>query len=146
MDKTANRSFELHLTIPFHDLDPLHIVWHGNYLKYFDMARFGLFNDAGIDLYTYYQQTHYLFPITKTNTKHIIPLGYGDQIVCRARVLEAQIKIVMDFEIRRLKDDEICTRGRSEQVAVISPGMEMMLEIPKDIRAALGFDDEAGSE
>ena len=41
------RSHEIRLSVPFHDLDPMDVVWHGNYLKYFDMARFALFREAG---------------------------------------------------------------------------------------------------
>ncbi len=33
----------------FHDLDPLNLVRDGNYLKYYDPARFSLFEKAGID-------------------------------------------------------------------------------------------------
>ncbi len=134
-----NRSFEVELTVPFHDLDPLHIVWHGNYLKYFDIARFELFKNAGIDLYAYYRRTGYLFPVIKTATKHIIPLKYGDRFRCRATVLEAGIKIVIDFVIRRVEDGQICARGRGEQVALKPPDLEMEFEIPEDIRSALGF-------
>mgnify|MGYP001821381277 FL=1 len=137
MNTSNNTTYEVQLTIPFHDLDPLHIVWHGNYLKYFDIARFGLFNNAGIDLDQYYRKTGYLFPVTKTSTKHIIPLRYGDVFICKASVVEARIKIVLDFEIRRTSSSEICTRGRGEQVAVKSPKMEMELEIPEDVRRAL---------
>jgi acyl-CoA thioester hydrolase len=131
--------YEIALQIPFHDLDPMHIVWHGNYLKYFDQARFALFRNVGIDLYEYYQKTGTLFPITKTSTKHIIPLVYGDQVGCRATVVDAGVKIVIDFAIRRMPSGEICTKGRSEQVAVKAPEMIMMFEIPADIRQALGF-------
>jgi acyl-CoA thioester hydrolase len=132
-------AYEIDLQIPFHDLDPMHIVWHGNYLKYFDQARFALFRNSGFDLYEYYQKTGTLFPITRTSTKHIIPLVYGDRIACRATVAEAGVKIAIDFVIRRLESGEICTKGRSEQVAVKAPEMIMMFEIPADIRQALGF-------
>jgi acyl-CoA thioester hydrolase len=138
-EKSKNQSFEVQLTVPFHDLDPLHIVWHGNYLKYFDIARFELFKNAGIDLYAYYQKTGYLFPVIKTSTKHIIPLKYGDVFHCRATVLEASIKIVTDFVIRRADTGDICARGRGEQVALKPPELEMEFEIPMDIRSALGF-------
>ena len=138
MNTNNSTTHEVQLTIPFHDLDPLHIVWHGNYLKYFDIARFGLFNSAGIDLDEYYRKTGYLFPVTKTSTKHIIPLRYGDVFICKATVVEARIKIVLDFEIRRTSSGEICARGRGEQVAVKSPEMELELEIPEDVRRALG--------
>jgi len=142
MDNKKQISHEVKLSVPFHDLDPMHIVWHGNYLKYFDIARFELFSSAGIDLYEFYKKTNYLFPLTKTSTKHIIPLKYNDAFTCKATVIEAQIKIVIDFEIRRpgpSGSDEVCTKGRGEQVAVKYPEMEIMFEIPGEIRKALEY-------
>ena len=129
--------YEITLRVPFHDLDPLQIVWHGNYLKYFDMARFGLFDQAGVDLYRYFQTHHVIFPVTRCTAKHIIPLRFGEEFVCRATVLEAVYKIVLGFEIRRPGDGQVCTRGRSEQLAVKWPEMEMQFEIPADVTRAL---------
>ena len=139
MDSNKHKSYELKLTVPFYDLDPMQMVWHGNYLKYFDIARSELFNSLGIDLLSYFKKTNYLFPITKTSTKHIDSLRYRDKFKCKATVVEAEYKIVVDFQIRRIKNNQICAKGRSEQVAVKYPEMEIMLEIPDDIRRALGF-------
>ncbi len=132
------REYEFTTVIPFHDLDPMHVVWHGNYLKYFDQARFGIFLAGGIDLYRYSLDTNCFFPVTKTSTKHIFPLRHGDRIICRAVAVEAWIKIVLDFDIRRVEDDVVCAKGRGEQIAVQHPDMETLYEIPQDIRQALG--------
>jgi len=137
-DSNNHKSCEVRLTVPFHDLDPMNMVWHGNYLKYFDVTRFALFDKCGIDLYSYSKKTGYLFPVIKTSTKHIIPLRNRDKFICTATVLEARIKIIIDFEIRYEGKREICAKGRSEQVAVKFPEMEMMFEIPDEIRTALG--------
>jgi acyl-CoA thioester hydrolase len=139
MDDAKNKSCEIKLSVPFHDLDPLHMVWHGNYLKYFDMARSELFTGSGVDLFEYFKKTNYLFPITKTATKHIFSLRYRDEFTCKATCVEAQYKIVIDFKIRLTQTNKLCAKGRSEQVAVKYPEMEMMFEIPPDIRRALGF-------
>ena len=130
-------SYEIRLKVPFHDLDPMQVVWHGNYMKYFDLARFGLFEAAGIDLYRHMTEESYVFPITRTEVKYIAPLRPNDEFVCRATVTEAVYKIVMRFEIRRLPSGEICARARSEQVAVRLPDMAMAFEIPASIRQAL---------
>ena len=133
------KTCEVAIKVPFHDLDPMNIVWHGNLMKYFDVARFALLDQCGIDLQAYFEKTGCLFPIIKTATKHIIALRNRDELKCRVTVLEARVKIVMDFEIRRKGKKEICARGRSEQVAVLYPQMEMMYEIPEEIRKLLGF-------
>ena len=131
--------YEFKRRVPFHDLDPLQIVWHGNYLKYFDIARFGLFKQAGLDLYQYFLTRQLIFPVTRSSAKHIVPLRYDDEFVCRATVTEAVYKIAMSFEIRLAGNGQICTRGKSEQVAVKMPEMEMQFEVPGDVTAALGF-------
>lgn len=131
--------FEVRLRVPFHDLDPMRIVWHGNYFKYFDMARFGLFKAAGIDLYAYMMEKQYAFPITKTSVKHIIPLRPDEEFICTATVTEARYKIAMEFEIRNPENGQLYTRCKSEQLAVKMPEMELEFEIPDQIRTALGF-------
>ncbi len=133
------KSCQVAITVPFHDLDPMNIVWHGNLMKYFDVARFALLDQCGIDLQAYFEKTRYLFPIIKTSTKHIVALKNRDELICNVTVLEAKIKIVMDFEIRRKGRQQVCARGRSEQVAVVYPKMELLFEIPEDIRKPLGF-------
>ena len=130
---------ETHFSVPFYDLDPMRMVWHGNYLKYFDTTRAELFYAAGFDPLEYFKKTGYLFPITKTSTKHIVSLRYRDEFKCKATVTEAQYKIVVNFEIRLTGDNQLCARGKSEQVAVKYPDMEIQFEIPDDIRKALGF-------
>lgn len=30
---------EIKIKVPFYDLDPMNIVWHGNYVKYMEEAR-----------------------------------------------------------------------------------------------------------
>jgi acyl-CoA thioester hydrolase len=133
-------SHSVRMQVPFHDLDPLQMVWHGNYLKYFDMARFSLFNTAGIDFITYHRKKNYLFPIIRTDIRYITPLSAFDQFVCTATVVEAKHKIVINFIIRCEKDGKLCTKGSSEQVALTLPDYDLQFEIPKDIRSALGFD------
>ncbi len=133
------KSHEARFSVPFHDLDPMQVVWHGNYLKYFDVTRAGLFDSIGVDLYAFYEKTKYIFPIIKTSTKHIFPLRHRDEFTCKASLRDASSKIIIDFEIRLLADNRLCARGRSEQAAVKYPEMEILFRIPDEIRKVLGF-------
>jgi acyl-CoA thioester hydrolase len=136
---SEKKSFELRKMVPFYDLDPMQIVWHGNYLNYFEDARRELLEHLGVDLYKYFEKTKTIFPIIRTSTKHIYPLRYRDEFICKATLVDARFKLVVDFEIRLAADDKICARGRTEQVAVLTPTMEILLRIPDEIRIALGF-------
>jgi len=137
MTQNCDRSFDLEMTVPFYDVDSLQVVWHGHYLKYMDDARSALFDSLGADLPGYYEKTGYIFPVTKTSVKHIHPLRYKDRVICRAKLVEARFKIVVDFEIRLREGAKVCARGRTEQVAVKTPEMEMQLKVPDEIRDIL---------
>jgi acyl-CoA thioester hydrolase len=50
---------------------------------------------------------------------------------------EARVKIVLDFEIKRVPNGPICAKGQSEQVALLVPEMEMAFRIPEEIQKAL---------
>lgn len=139
MGKDSRKSCEVLFTVPFHDLDPMQMVWHGNYLKYFEIARSALFLRSGVDLFQYFKEKNCLFPIVKTATKHVASLEYQDEFKCIATIVEVQYKIVVEFQIRLLRDNRLCAKGRTEQVAVQYPEKEILFEIPQDIREALGF-------
>jgi acyl-CoA thioester hydrolase len=137
-DKQDKKSVEIRRSVPFYDLDPMQIVWHGNYFNYFEDARWSLLDRFGIDLYAYYEKTKIIFPIVRTATKHIFPLRHRDEFICKATLADSRFKIVVDFEIRLAEDGKICARGKTEQVAVQTPEMEILLRIPDEIRTALG--------
>ena len=98
----------------------MQVVWHGNYLKYFDLARDRLFCDAGLDLYQVALESGVVFPITRTQTKHVRPLRFRDEVECTATLVEAECRLVLDFEIRLAGGGELCAKGRTEQAAVRS--------------------------
>jgi acyl-CoA thioester hydrolase len=133
----GKKSFEVRISVPFFDLDPMQIVWHGNYLNYFEIARAALFEHHGVDLYSYYEREKIIFPIIRTATKHIFPLKHRDEIIVKATLVDAHSKLVVDFEIRRVDNGSVCARGRTEQVAVKTPEMETLFSLPEDIRRLL---------
>ena len=124
------------LKVPYYDVDLMQIVWHGNYLKYFEMARQALFREYGVGLRHYTENTKYVFPVVRSTIKHISPLRFDDEFTCTAVLKEARVRIVMDFEIKLISDGKLCAKGWTEQVAVILPEMEMAFQIPEEIQKA----------
>jgi acyl-CoA thioester hydrolase len=118
-------------------VDAMQIVWHANYLKYFDLARDRLYCDAGLDLYQLACESGMIFPITRTQTKHIRPLRFRDEALCTATLIESEIRLVLDFEIRLAKDGQLCAKGRTEQAAVRFADNALELRIPELVRRAL---------
>jgi acyl-CoA thioester hydrolase len=129
------------LKVPYYDVDLMQIVWHGNYLKYFEVARQALFKKCGVDMQHYTEDTRYVFPVVRSMIKHIWPLRFDDEFTCKAILREARVKIVLDFEIKLVSNGKLCVKGWTEQVAVLLPEMEMSFQIPEEIQKALFGDD-----
>ena len=134
---TSTRQSTVQLRVPFCDVDSMQVVWHGNYYKYFDAAREKLFDEAGLDLYKTQATTGIVFPVTRCQAKYIRPLRYRDCFNCLARIVEAEFRIIVDFEIRLDGEEAVCTRGRSEQVAVSLPEGTLHIRVPAEIQQAL---------
>jgi acyl-CoA thioester hydrolase len=130
------------LKVPYYDVDLMQIVWHGNYLKYFEVARQALFKKYGVDMRRYTEDTRYVFPVVRSMIKHIWPLRFDDEFICTAVLKEVRVKIVLDFEIKLIPDGKLCATGRTEQVAVLLPEMEMVFQIPEEIQKALSDDEQ----
>ncbi|MBN1381790.1 MAG: acyl-CoA thioesterase [Deltaproteobacteria bacterium] len=140
-----NGSASVQIRVPFYDVDLLQIVWHGNYLKYFDLARQALFMKYGLDV-LYRQDKQYVFPVVRTSVKYLYPLKFNDEFTCTARIKTAKVKLVIDFEIRLLDDGRLCATGRCEHAAVRMPEMEMEFRIPEEVESALYSVKEADNE
>ena len=61
---------EMKLTVQFYDLDPMNVVWHGNYLKYLESARCDLLKKIGYD-YDNMRADGVVYPIAKMDLKYI---------------------------------------------------------------------------
>ena len=118
----------------------MQVVWHGNYFKYFDAARDRLLCDAGIDLYRSMDNWGVVFPVTRTQTKHIRPLRVRDEVECTAVLVEFECRLVVDFEVRNATTRELCTKARIEQAAVRLPEGVLELRLPEAMRRALASD------
>jgi acyl-CoA thioester hydrolase len=123
--------------VPFYDVDMMRVVWNGHYWKYFEEARQALFTQQGITSFDETEEKGWVFPVIRSEAKFIHPLKLDDEFTCTATLVEARVKIVVDFEIRRVADEKICVRGRSEQAAVKVPEMEMAFMIPEEVQNAL---------
>ena len=137
-----NVSSSVKLKVPFYDVDLMQIVWNGNYLKYFEVARQALFRECGVDLHRFMEEKRYAFPVIRSTIKHISPLRLDDEFICKATLREARVKIVIDFEIRLIGNGHLCARGRSEQAALLVPEMELSFRIPEEIQRALYCEKE----
>ncbi|MBP3417482.1 MAG: acyl-CoA thioesterase [Spirochaetaceae bacterium] len=110
-------SAAIEFSVEFYDVDSMHIVWHGNYIKYFEKARCALLEKIG---YGYPQMTEsgYAFPVTEIQSKYIKPLFFQQRIRVTASLEEYESILRISYVIQDLKTGEVTTKGKSSQVAI----------------------------
>ena len=116
--------------VRFSEVDSMRIVWHGNYLKYFEDGResFGLkFNLGYLDVYKH----KVMIPIVKIHCDYKRPLEYGDEAIVETRFVPSEAaKIVFEYTIYRKRDNEVAATGTSTQV-FLTPQGELLLTAPE---------------
>ncbi len=102
------------LKVRFYECDPLQIVWHGNYLKYFEEAREDFGRNHGIS-YNHAKDHGISTPIVKFQCDHMLPLKYWDSLEVETTFINSEAAKII-FEYRILKNGEIISTGRAVQV------------------------------
>jgi acyl-CoA thioester hydrolase len=127
------------MTIPFHDLDPVNIVWHGNYAKYFEHARCELLEQFNYN-YDEMRKSGYIWPIIDLHVRYIKPLHFKQRIKVQATLKEWEYRLKIDYLISDVETGVRLAKGSSIQVAVDSHTKEMCLLSPRIVFERLGLE------
>lgn len=133
----AAHECEVHIEVPFHDLDPLGIVWHGNYARYFEVARCALLEGLGYN-YDHMMASGYSWPVIDFGMRYVKPARFKQRLAVRARVVEWEYRLKIEYLIRDAESGARLTKGHSVQVAVELKTGEMQLNSPAVLLQKLG--------
>ena len=138
IDPTVPLVAEIELSPAFHDLDPMDVVWHGNTLKYLELARCALLQSFDYD-YPQMRESGYVWPIVDLRCKYVRSARYGQRLRVRAELTEWEMRMRIDYVIRDADTDEVVTRAHTLQVAVEIASGEMSYATPEVFRRRLGL-------
>ena len=126
----SDLAHEVELTPAFHDFDPMDVVWHGNYVKYLEIARCALLQRFDYD-YPQMRESGYAWPIVDLRCKYVRPARYGRPLRVRAEIVEWEFRLRIEYQIRDAQDDVVLTRAHSVQVAVDLANGQMCYASPQ---------------
>jgi acyl-CoA thioester hydrolase len=129
---------EIELTPAFHDLDPMAVVWHGHYLKYFELARCALLQRFDYD-YLDMRDSGYVWPIVDMRTKYVRSARLGQKLKIRAEIVEWEFRLKIEYVVSDALTGQILTKAHSIQVAVEVSTGEMQYVSPPVLMKRLGL-------
>lgn len=118
----------------FFDTDPMGIMWHGNYVKYLEMARCKLLDEIGYN-YIKMQDNGFTLPIVKMDLKYINPIYFNEYFIVEISVIECDITLKFKYTLLS-KDGLTIAKANTTQVAV-TLNKETLYSIPDDLKFAL---------
>lgn len=136
--KRADFSCEIDLVVPFHDLDPVGIVWHGNYAKYFELARCALLERFHYG-YNEMRDSGFIWPVIDLQVRYIKPLIFKQAFKVCATLTEWEYRLKIDYLLTDASTGQRVTKGFTVQVAVEASTHEMCLVSPPILLQRLGI-------
>lgn len=120
---------EVEAVAQFYDLDPMQVVWHGNYPRFLEEARCALLDRIGYN-YPQMEQSGYVWPIVDLRLKYVRPIRFAQKIRITATLVEYENRLRIDYRIRDAASGETLTKATTIQLAVDMASGEMCLETP----------------
>ena len=107
---------ETTIKVPFYDNDPMGGVWHGNYVKYLEIARCDTLAKIGYD-YMDMKNDGVMYPIAKLDMKYIKPSTFAQNLRMVTVIEELEPSLIIKYEIFDEKGEKIF-KGKSMQICV----------------------------
>ncbi|MDR1886684.1 MAG: acyl-CoA thioesterase [Prevotellaceae bacterium] len=102
--------------IRFSETDSMGVVWHGNYIRFFEDAREAFGIKYGIPYLDVYHNGYYT-PIVSVNCEYKSPLKYGDEALVEIRYFDTPAaKIVFKYNIYNPVTGSLAATGETVQV------------------------------
>lgn len=130
-------SISVPFKVEFFDVDSMGVVWHGNYVKFMEVARCALLDALG---YTYLdmEKDGVAFPVITMDLKFIKSLRFADEATITAHLIDYKDFLMINYEIKD-SSGALCLRSSSKQVAVIwgAAGSETLYETPEKFQRSV---------
>lgn len=118
------------VSVRFNEADPLGIVWHGHYVRYFEDGREAFGAQYGLTYLDFYQNG-LVVPIISVDCQFKKPLRYGDRVIVEARYVDdPAAKIQFDYRLLHAQSGELVATGASTQVFLNKDDMTLLWTVP----------------
>lgn len=114
MNKTLVDTTEVR--VRFNEADPLGIVWHGHYVRYFEDGREMFGNKFGVGYLDFYHQG-YVVPVVSINCEYKRSLRYGDLVIIETTFIPCDAaKMKFNYKLYNKETGVVVATGSSVQV------------------------------
>ena len=105
------------IQVSYADTDMMGVIYHANYLKWFEIGRTQIIEDVGYD-YLDMEKAGYCAPVYKVEATYNKAIRYGDKVFVKTWIEANQgLKTTYGYEIVN-GEGEICAEGTTTHIIV----------------------------
>lgn len=134
--RTAHGQATVSLLVPFHDVDAAHVVWHGHYVKYFEIARSKLLDELGFG-HARMLTSDYYWPVVTMNARYVQPLRLDQRFDVTAYLMEYELRLRVRYDVVDAESRQRVASGETIQVAVRRSDGMLCIGLPEEFRRGL---------
>ena len=113
---------ETTLRVRYAETDAMGVVYHANYLVWFEVGRGEYFRARGHD-YAEWEHQGYLLPVSEAYARYHAPARYGDQITVRTWVDEIRSRsVTLGYEVCGAPAQQRLVTGWTKHICVDEQG------------------------
>jgi acyl-CoA thioester hydrolase len=125
----------IEIEVKFSEADPLGIVWHGHFIRYFEDGREAFGAAYGLRYLDLFRKD-IVIPIIHIDCNYRRILRYGHTIRLETTYVDTPAaKLLFDYTITDLDTGERVANGNSVQVFMERKSLELMLTLPPFMEA-----------
>lgn len=114
---------EVTTRVRYAETDQAGVVYHANYLIWFEVGRVELCREYGFNYRDMEVHDDALLPVTEVRATYRQPAKYDDQILIRTRLLKLRSRaIAFGYEIRRAADGQLLATGETHHIVINNAG------------------------
>jgi len=118
------------ILVRFNEADPLGIVWHGHYIRYFEDGREAFGNQYGIGYLDFYKKG-FIIPVVHVECSFKKSLRYGDTVIVETTYSPCDAaKLLFSYRLYNKKNHQLVATGSSTQVFLDSKDSSLQLTNP----------------
>lgn len=124
MDTNADHQWsETRLRVRYAETDQAGVVYHSNYLIWFEVGRVELCRDHGFNYRDMERDADARLPVTEARVRYRHPARYDDEIIIRTRVTLLRSRaITFMYQVVRATDEMLLAEGETDHVVMNKEG------------------------
>lgn len=121
------------IRVLYSDTDAYGVVWHGSYTKWFEAARVGLVEKAGIELENL-EADNILFPVVELNIRYKSSAKMNERIIIKTQIQELKpLSVTFEHKVYEKETNTLRVIAHSTIVVTDAKTGKMYRHMPEEI-------------